>query len=91
MKYTIERIISDNKNFLVLEVTDEYGQSYIAYVSRDLDLDQETFSKDELQMIVWGGYYERKWHQNNKKYVKRNRILSWNIKHLHGRRWGGRR
>ena len=52
MKYTIERIISDNKNFLVLEVTDEYGQSYIAYVSRDLDLDQETFSKDELQMIV---------------------------------------
>lgn len=52
MKYTIKRVISDNKNFLVLEVLDEYSQSYIAYVSRDLDLDQETFSKDDLQMIV---------------------------------------
>ena len=52
MKYTIERVIIDNKNFLVLEVLDEYGQNYIAYVSRDLDLDQETFSKDDLQMIV---------------------------------------
>ena len=57
MKYTIERIISDNKNFLVLEVIDEYGQSYIAYVSRDLDLDQDTFSKDELQMLVWGAVW----------------------------------
>lgn len=51
MKYTIERVISDNRNFLVLEVTDEKGKSEIAYISRDLDLNKKVFTKDDLQIL----------------------------------------
>lgn len=51
MRYKLERIISDNKNFLVLEVIDEKGQNYICYISRELDMNKEYFTKDELQIL----------------------------------------
>jgi len=59
MKYKLERIISDNRNFLVLEVKDENDKSEVCYISRDLDLNKKTFTKDDLQ-ILWGDKNERK-------------------------------
>jgi hypothetical protein len=51
MKWYLERVISDGQNFLVLEVKDERGHSDVAYISRELDIEKESFTKDDLQMI----------------------------------------
>lgn len=51
MKYYLERVINDGPNFLVLEVVDERGHSDVAYISRELNIDKEVFTKDDLQMI----------------------------------------
>lgn len=53
MKYYLERVISDGPDFLVLEVVNEKGQSYICYISQELDIKKEYFTKDDLQMIWW--------------------------------------
>lgn len=51
MKWYLERVINDGPNFLVLEVVDERGHSDVAYISHELDIDKEVFTKDDLQMI----------------------------------------
>lgn len=53
MIYTIERVISDNKNFLVLEVADEYGHTDVAYINSELDMNKKYYTKEELKIIVW--------------------------------------
>lgn len=51
MKWYLERVISDGPNFLVLEVVDERGHSDVAYISRELNIEKEFFTKDDLQII----------------------------------------
>lgn len=50
--YRIIRVVSDNKNFLVLEAEHTVTKkTEICYVSRELDLEKELFTEDELQIV----------------------------------------
>lgn len=51
--YRIIRVIDDNKNFLVVEAQDMLTkETEVCYVSRELDLESEVFTKEDLQ-IIW--------------------------------------
>lgn len=51
MLYTVERVISDNPRFLVLEVKDERGHSEVAYINCEFDMTKQYYTEKELRMV----------------------------------------
>jgi hypothetical protein len=51
--YRIIRVINNNRNFLVVEAQDMLTkETEVCYVSRELDLENDVFTKEDLQ-IIW--------------------------------------
>lgn len=50
--YRLIRVIEENKNFLVVEAQDTItGESTVTYINRDLDIEKDFFSKEDLMIL----------------------------------------
>lgn len=50
--YRLIRVIEDNKNFLVVEAQNTFtGEKTVTYINRDLDLEKDLFSQEDLMIL----------------------------------------